>query len=334
MDGSRQGHHQASQRQRVSFELLAGRDHSAHPELALWHGNIGQSVALDLAPPAPPRIQHIDVLTWNLAIGRAYLDELVLRLRSEAHGHVGVSTERPFVLLLQEVYRADPSVPETTLSPHHGGHTPVGVRRDIVDFAAEHNLSLRYAPSMRNGHHRSDRGNAVLSNVAIASARAFVLPYIRQRRVVVKAELQGLSWLTLVSAHLDTGGKLPHVRGLGRFGAGRAAQTEELIKRLQELGAGRSVIVGADLNSPLGARDPAVRVLQRGGLQHAQGCAQLGHSFHGPIRLLLDHVLYRSDDRRIAHVEVTRLDETRDDAGRRVFGSDHHPLLARVDLNL
>jgi hypothetical protein len=49
--------------------------------------------------------------------------------------------------------------------------------------------------------------------------------------------------------------------------------------------------------------------------------------------LLLDHVLYRSEDRRIAHMEVTRLDETRDDNGRRIFGSDHHPLLARVELN-
>ncbi|MGH7466972.1 MAG: endonuclease/exonuclease/phosphatase family protein [Longimicrobiales bacterium] len=318
----------------MSFELLAGRDHSAHPELALWHGNIGQSVALDLAPPAPPAVQQVDVLCWNLAIGRAYLDELVMRLKSEALGNVGVSAHRPLVMLLQEVYRADPTVPETTASRHHGGHRPVGARRDIIDFAAEHNFSLRYAPSMRNGHHRSDRGNAVLSNVAIVSARAFVLPYIRQRRVVVKAELQGLPWLTLVSAHLDTGGQLPRVRGLGRFGAGRAAQTEELIKRVQELGEGRSVIVGADLNSPRGARDPAVRVLERGGLQHAQGGGSLGHSFHGPIRLLLDHVLYRSDDGRIASVEVTRLDETRDDAGRRVFGSDHHPLLARVQLNL
>jgi hypothetical protein len=317
----------------VSFELLAGRDHSDHPELALWHGNIGHSVALDLAPPAPTGVRQLDILVWNLAIGRAYLDELVTRLKSEAFGHVGVIPDRPFVMLLQEAYRADPTVPETTLSRHHGGHTPVGARRDIVDFAAEHEFSLRYAPSMRNGRHRSDRGNALLANVAIATARGFVLPYIRQRRVVVKAELAGLPWLTLVSAHLDTGGQLPHVRGLGRFGAGRAAQSEELVRRLHDLGAGRSIIVGADLNSPRGARDPAVRVLERGGLQHARGCTKLGHTFHGPVRLLLDHVLYRSEDDRIARVEVTRLDETRDDSGRRVFGSDHHPLLARVELN-
>jgi endonuclease/exonuclease/phosphatase family metal-dependent hydrolase len=316
----------------VSFELLAGRDHSAHPELALWHGNIGHSVALDLAPPMPPGVRSLDLLCWNLAIGRAYLDEILSRLKTETLGNVGEG-ERPLVLLLQEAYRSDPSVPETAVNPYHGGHIPVGARRDIVDFAAEHNFSLRYAPSMRNGHHRSDRGNAVLSNVAIASARGFVLPYIRQRRVVVKAELEGLPWLTLVSAHLDTGGRVPSTRGIARFGAGRAAQTEELLRRLGEHGEERSVVIGADLNTPLGARDPAVRSLLRGALQHAVGSEKIGHSFHGPLRLLLDHVLYRSPDQRIQNVNVIRLDETRDDAGRRVFGSDHHPLLARVELS-
>ncbi|MGH7462317.1 MAG: endonuclease/exonuclease/phosphatase family protein, partial [Longimicrobiales bacterium] len=162
----------------------------------------------------------------------------------------------------------------------------------------------------------------------------FVLPYIRQRRVVVKIELDGLPWLTLVSAHLDTGGRLPSTRGVTRFGAGRAAQTAELVKRLAEHGNERSVVVGADLNTPLGARDPAVRALLLGGLLHAQGSQQITHTFHGPIRLLLDHLLYRSPDERIKRLEVTRLDETRDDSGRRVFGSDHHPLLARLELTL
>ncbi|MGH7459993.1 MAG: endonuclease/exonuclease/phosphatase family protein [Longimicrobiales bacterium] len=317
----------------MSFELLAGRDHSAHPEFALWHGNIGQSVALDLAPPAAPGIKNIDVLCWNLAIGRAYLDELLASLKSGAYGAIGSAPDRPLVLLVQEAYRADPSVPEMISNRFHGGHLAVSARHDIVDFAARHNFSLRYAPSMRNGRHRSDRGNAILASASIAAARAFVLPYIRQRRVVVKAELEGLPWLTLVSAHLDTGGQLPDKRRFGRFGAGRTAQTEELLRRLQEHGEDRSVLLGADLNTPLGARDPAIKALLRNGLQHAAGSAQLGHTFHGPIRLLLDHMVYRSPDNRIARIEVARLDETRDDAGRRVFGSDHHPLLAQVELN-
>ena len=109
----------------MSFELLAGRDHSAHPELALWHGNIGQSVALDLAPPAAPAIRGLDILSWNLAIGRAYLDELIARLRTEAFGAVGTQPDRPFVMLLQEAYREDPSVPEQVSNRFHGGHVPV-----------------------------------------------------------------------------------------------------------------------------------------------------------------------------------------------------------------
>jgi endonuclease/exonuclease/phosphatase family metal-dependent hydrolase len=317
----------------VSFELLAGREHSAHPDLSLWHGNIGHSVALDLAPPMPPGVRSLDLLSWNLAIGRAYLDEILSRLKTDAFGNVGETAERPLVLLLQEAYRSDPSVPEAAVNRYHGGHVPVGTRRDIVDFAVEHNFSLRYAPSMRNGRHRSDRGNAVLANVAIASARGFVLPYIRQRRVVVKAEVEGLPWLTFVSAHLDTGGRAPNTRGFRRFGAGRAAQTDELLRRLSEHGQQRSFVIGADLNTPRGARDPAVRSLLSGALLHAAGSEKIRHSFHGPLRLLLDHVFYRSPDQRIKSVQVIRLDETRDDGGRRVFGSDHHPLLAHIELD-
>jgi endonuclease/exonuclease/phosphatase family metal-dependent hydrolase len=317
----------------VAFELLAGRDHSAHPELALWHGNIGEAVALDLAPPAPPGVTHIDLLCWNVAIGRGFLDELVARLRTRAFGQISADPKRPFVFLAQEALRADPSVPEIAPNSFHGGHIPVGVRRDIVDFAAEHDFSLRYAPSMRNGKHRSDRGNAIISNVAIAAARAFTLPYIKQRRVIVKVELEGIPDITFVTGHLDVGGRLPGVR-LARYGAGRSAQSKELVARLTEMGDQQSFVLGADLNTAIGARDPAFRVFTSSGFHRAAGSLAIGHTFHGPgIKLQLDHLLYRSPTNRIKSVEVTRLDETREDEGRVVFGSDHHPLLARIELN-
>lgn len=316
----------------MGFELLAGRDHSAHPELAFWHGNIGHPVALDLAPPASPEVKEIDLLCWNLAIGKAYLDELIARLRTPAFGQVSCGTERPFILLAQEALRSDPSVPEHPKDHFHGGHIPVGTRRDIVDFAAEHNFSLRYAPSMRNGKHRSDRGNAIVSNVAIKGARAFVLPYIKQRRVVVKAEIEALPWLTFVSAHLDVGGRLPGAARIGRYGAGRAGQTTELVKRLDEMNKEQSFVLGADLNTALGARDPAFRVFLNNGFTRAKGSERIKHTFHGPVRFLLDHLVYRSPGGRIEAVEVTRLDERRDDKGRSIFGSDHHPLLVRIHL--
>jgi hypothetical protein len=43
--------------------------------------------------------------------------------------------------------------------------------------------------------------------------------------------------------------------------------------------------------------------------------------------------MYSCTNKRIARAEVVRLDERGDDRSRRVFGSDHHPLLARFDLN-
>ena len=316
----------------MDFDLLAGFEHSAHPDIAFWHGNIGQPVALDLAPPAATPIREIAVLSWNVAIGKAYLDELFGRLRSAAFGNLGCDEAHPLILLIQEAFRADPSVPENIVhARYHGGHVPAGTRRDIVDFAGEHRLSLRYMPSMRNGHHRSDRGNALLSTVAIGAARGFVLPYIKQRRVVVNAELQGLDSLTFVSAHLDTGGR---VRGGGRrFGEGRAAQSVEMVRRLQDLKPDRSYVIGADLNTALGARDPAFRVFTRAGLQRAAGSELIRHTFHGPVRLLLDHVLYHTTPGAIKRVEVTRLDEHERDRRSPVFGSDHHPLLARVILS-
>lgn len=320
------------QERRTTFELLAGRDHSDHPELANWHGNIGKPVALDLAPPAPPVITGIDVLCWNVAIGKGHLDELISRLHSNEMGCIGTDPQRPLVLLLQEAYRADPTVPEHPIDHFHGGHVPVGTRRDIVDFAAEHKLSLRYAPSMRNGHHRSDRGNAILSTVEIGGGRAFVLPYIQQRRVVVKIELEGLPWLTFVCAHLDTAGRLPGTR-LSPF-AGRAAQSSEMIRRLNDMNGPQNFILGADLNTAVGTRDPAFRVFLKAGLIRASGSELIRHTFHGPrpLRLLLDHLLYRSPDKRIDRCEVIRLDEVPGDNRRAIFGSDHHPLLARLTL--
>src|SRR6185369_1483084 len=190
---------------------------------------------------------------------------------------------------------------------------------------------LRYMPSMRNGQHRSDRGNALLSTVAIGAARGFVLPYIKQRRVVVNAELQGLDSVTFVSAHLDTGGRL---RGGGRrCGEGRAAQSVEMVRRLQDIRPEQSYVIGADLNTALGARDPAFLVFTRAGLQRAAGSQLIKHTFHGPVRLLLDHVLYHTANDNIKRVEVTRLDEHERDRRSPIFGSDHHPLLARVILS-
>jgi endonuclease/exonuclease/phosphatase family metal-dependent hydrolase len=234
------------------------------------------------------------------------------------------------VILLQEAYRAGGSVPAAPASAHHGGKPLAAGRTDVVAFAERHGLSLRYSPSMRNGLHASDRGNAILSTVRLDEAEAVLLPYVRQRRVVVSACLEGHAWLRFVSAHLDTHGRSGPVTQGGPFGGGRAAQARALGALLAD--AGGSVVLGADLNTVMGMRDVAIRELITAGIHPARRIGSWRHTYHTRLRLLLDHVMFRSSDHRIDSVDVVRLDEAPGDRSPTVFGSDHHPLLASVQL--
>jgi endonuclease/exonuclease/phosphatase family metal-dependent hydrolase len=326
--------------------------HRDHPALTPWRANIGDTIAFD----APPRessgavtpagtSQEIDVLSWNVAIGKGRLLERVRSLQ-QIRARVGIS--RPLVVLVQEAFRSDDSVPALHASPHHGGLAPRGrsTREDIADVARTLGLSLRYAPSMRNGEHRSDRGNAIMTSMPIDHTAWITLPYVRQHRAVaaIRVTVAG-SAIWFASAHLDTRGRhRPHApphapsnapppsetlvrRG---FGSGRATQAAALGAELVEVAGGAALVVGADLNSYLGIRDPAVRSLMEHGFHHATRAGRWRHTFHGPIRLMLDHVMYRPSST-IAGVIVARMDEGVD-SGMKVFGSDHHPLLATITL--
>lgn len=296
----------------------------AHPEepeaLWAWRSNVGEPAALELAPPLAQPPAELDVLSWNLAVGTGRLPEVLARVRSE----------RPLVILAQEAFRADASVPAGLVTRFHGGRLRSG--RSIIEIAEQEGLSLRYAPSMRNGVHASDRGNAVLATVALGLGHAFSLPYVRQRRVAVAAELAGVPGVVFASAHLDTRGAPPSVAlPVWAFGSGRAAQAAALGSHLLRAGAS-ATLLGADLNTPLGERDPALAALLRLGFAPARRSRVWRHTYHGALRLALDHLLFHDPVRRIRSIHVTRLDETPADRGRRVFGSDHHPLLARVAL--
>lgn len=302
-----------------------------HTDLAAWRRNVGGPVALDLAPRARAPVAGIDVVCWNVAVGRADIDELLRRMHDGAYEDFGLRPDRPLVLLLQEAFRASADVPERPHDTRHGGHRIVPGRTDIVDFARRARLSLRYAPSMRNGQHRSDRGNAVLANVALENTHSFLLPYVRQRRVTITTHLAGVDDVVLASAHLDTGGSPPGAPLITRFAAGRLLQADELIHRLIDPEHQACVLLGADLNTPLGVRDPVVRALVTAGFHPATRVGDWRHTFHARVRLLLDHVLYRSPTNRVARVLVSRVDEVPGDRSSRVFGSDHHPLLARLE---
>jgi endonuclease/exonuclease/phosphatase family metal-dependent hydrolase len=310
------------------------RHDALHPELDDWRANVGAPIAVDAAPDAPARLEGIDVLCWNMAIGLGRLEALLERLRTAPFRGVGTRPERPLVVLAQEAYRADSSVPDAAGGRHHGGRTPRRVpRTDIVAEAHRLGLSLRYSPSMRNGSAASDRGNAILSTARLVDAHAFLLPYVRQRRVVVSARLAGHDGLTFISAHLDTHGQARQATPR-RLGGGRAFQAAALGRALDDIApADGTLVLGADLNTFFGMTDPAIRALVAAGMHPARRVGGWRHTFHTPVRLLLDHVLYRCPAGRIAQAEVVRIDEAPGDRSRGVFGSDHHPLLARIELN-
>lgn len=289
-------------------------------------------MALDLAPAQPEASDAIlsaVVLSWNVWIGRGRLREVISRLRNGDYAEHGADPELPLVVLAQEAFRSDSSVP-----PVPTGRTgrvliaQLGFQEDVVETAQALNLNLRYAPSMRNGPSRSDRGNAILSTLPLEDARAMELPLVLQRRVAVSARVTlGNTSVRLISAHLDPRGPPGH-KWFGS--AGRALQTRHL---LSSIGDG-TAILGADLNLGRGRYEPTWRLLGEAGFTFGvpPSSPPWRHTFHALPRLVLDYLLVRDRSGAVEQARVHRLDEHPRDKGAWVFGSDHHPLLARIDL--
>lgn len=269
------------------------------------------------------------MLSWNVWIGRGRLRELVSRIRSGDFAAQGAEPDAPIVVLAQEVYRSDSTIPAD--STGHAGRMLVarlGQQEDIVETAHALGMNLRYAPSMRNGALQSDRGNAILSTLPLEDAEAIELPLVLQRRVAVSAMIRvGRRRLRVVSAHLDPRGPPGH-RWLGA--AGRALQAQHLLTFLRD----DTVILGADLNLGRGRYERAWRVLREAGFTSGvpPSSPAWRHTFHALPRLVLDYLLVRNPSGVVEHARVHRLDEHPRDRGPLVFGSDHHPLLARIDL--
>lgn len=302
------------------------RGSAGEDRLEAWRANVGDPVAVDLVAPVRTPVMELVVVSWNLWIGRGRLADVLARIRA--------TTDAPLVVLAQEAYRSDATVPARGVGRAArraaGGFPPrARPRADIVETAWALGLNLRYVPSMRNGAGHSDRGNAILSDLPLSHAWAFELPLVLQRRVPLAATLLLAGGLVhVVSAHLDPRGP-PGAAWLGV--AGRATQTAYLLEQL----GGDLAVLGADLNLGRGRRERSWRLLHEAGF--LAGVPAVAppwrHTFHALPRLVLDYVLVRDRLGRVSGARVERLDEHPLDRGPTVFGSDHHPLLARVRLH-
>ena len=146
---------------------------SGADRLAPWRNNVGEPLSLDLAheSEARPPVSTLVVLSWNVWIGRGRVSDLVGRIRP--------GPEAALIILLQEAYRADHSVPARSSGRAGRDHlTRARPQEDIADAARRLGLNLRYVPSMRNGGERSDRGNAILSTLPLETTSAVELPLV------------------------------------------------------------------------------------------------------------------------------------------------------------
>jgi endonuclease/exonuclease/phosphatase family metal-dependent hydrolase len=313
----------------TEIELLPCEVGTARTRLPAWRDNVGSTVSLDAAPSGSDRARSLVVLDWNVWLGRGRLTEVVSRIRAGEYGASSGRGDIPLVILLQEAYRIDESVPAR--STGRGGRrlvTRARPQEDVVDAARRLGLSLRYAPSMRNGTERSDRGNAILSSLRLERAVGIELPLMLQRRVALCAEVViREQHLRVMSAHLDPRGPPGH-KWLGA--AGRAVQTEYLLQWLEA----ETVLLGADLNLARGRAERSWRLLSHAGFNPGVPpmLPSWRHTYHGLTRLLLDYLLVRDGSGLITNFRVQRLDADPQDRGRTIFGSDHHPLLGVVTL--
>ena len=281
-------------------------------------------------PPAGP-VDSVAVVTWNAHVGAGDLTSLIRDLRS---GQLTGAPVRDFVVLLQEVHRAGPRVPdqipEWTAVGRRSGHDHPD-RADIVAVASAEKLELLYAPSMRNGRPDStrpheDRGNAILSTLPLNDPILLELPYERQRRIAVIATVRGFNangtpWaLRLASIHLDNRTRFSRV--LRSFGAGRADQARALVDALN--GTDTPTVIGGDFNSwDNGFASEAVQVVRQSFPMPAEPDDEATLPLPWPLPdLRLDHLFFRVPSDWRADYRVLG------DA----FGSDHYPLLGWVGI--
>jgi len=272
--------------------------------------------------------QGLEVVSWNTYLGggdvyRFLRNELGLDCASSpptlAEG------ARPFVLLLQEVWRYDPGLPfvESSsvipLTTDHGREVEGGP--SLITVAERCGLAFVYVPSARNGPDTGtrpgvDKGNAVLSTLPLSSPVALDLPLEGGRKVAVGATVRapGGERIRMVSVHLDVASTL--VRTLVTGNQTRARQASGVIDGLEKAERDgpptAATLVGADMNSWVGT-ETALQLMWRA-FPESPAWDSLGTAMLG---LPTDHVFFRRG-------RSVRLDGERYRRIEDRYGSDHH----------
>jgi len=297
---------------------------------AQWCATVGEPV-VELTPESAPVEWSpgtaLEVVSWNMWIGGGDLYQMLseeLGVDCSAGPSRGRPAADPFVLLLQEVWRYSEDLPEVrgsriipkTIDPGRAN----GEHPDIVEAARRCGLTLVYVPSARNGpddgsRPQEDKGNAILSNVALVDPIAIDLPLEGGRKVAVAATVSapdGRS-LRVVSAHLDVTSTL--VRTVLSGNQTRVRQAMGLVDgltRAEEDGyEAHATVVGADMNTWAGNEATLTRM--RGAFPQSPEWDGLGTRGAFPT----DHIFFRSADASAFNVGAyERIADT--------YSSDHH----------
>lgn len=238
--------------------------------------------------PATPRESQIAlaVATWNMHAGRGDLPRFLGDLAS---GTLTGAPPRDYIVLLQEDVEAS--------------------EQSAATLAARLGLASLFVPVRADGSRVS--GNAILSTLQLGSPYRIELLQERQPRAAGVASIT-VAGETLFVVNLHMENRVTWWRGLFSDIA-RGRQAEALLATLPP---DRHGILGGDLNTWLGPREPAWRAMAARFPDTPTD--PLPPTFHD--RLVLDHLFFDLPDGWMAIPRVIS------DS----YGSDHHPVVAIV----
>lgn len=323
---------------RIDDQLIIWKTPANYDKLLSWCQGVGSQVLIEPSKNETKlSIDKLTLVSWNVHVGSGDIDQFINDLKN---GNLtdGEPVEH-FVMLLQEAYRQDSSVPVNIPSNTKAGNnihvlTPRGSRVDIITIARKHGLGLFYVPSMRNGRQEKidvpeDRGNAILSTIPLSRLIAVELPLERQRRTTIAANIEGItkkneSWkIQLVNIHLEnrTSG-LTLFRGLG---IARLNQITALLKILPEE---KIAVMAGDFNTWFReAKEPTIKHMENFFVRF-----QIV-SKHDSPKIPRKHYPLFPD--RLVDYLFLRIPEnwqTEKYSINNNYGSDHYPLITKISL--